>query len=184
MKLASSRGSRSKYVLPSEVSESVNGSVLPFASGSTFEMLGKSTCADLSIIGITTIKMISSTRTTSTSGVTFITGCGRNEPREGERICASAHPSRQRAARRLGRLRRMRRLHSWLRVRLALLMLRLLVSARFGRFTAAHFQAIDQLATRIEQTSFVGGDARRQEVEQQDRGDRHDETIARDDQRF
>jgi hypothetical protein len=49
-------------------------------------MLGKSTCADFSIIGITTMKMISSTRTTSTRGVTFITGCGRNEWRESARM--------------------------------------------------------------------------------------------------
>src|SRR5690349_11293356 len=40
-------------------------------------MLGRSTGAFCSISGMTTMKMISSTSTTSTSGVTFITGLAR-----------------------------------------------------------------------------------------------------------
>src|SRR3974377_1373776 len=72
-------------MVPSEARESVNGSVLPVASGSTLKMLGKFTCADCSIIGITTMKMMSSTKTTSTNGVTFITGCGRNGLRSSDR---------------------------------------------------------------------------------------------------
>src|SRR5262249_39077437 len=54
----------------------LNGSTFPSTSGSGLKMPGKSTWTSFSSCGATTMKMMSSTRTTSTSGVTFMSGRG------------------------------------------------------------------------------------------------------------
>src|SRR5881628_660512 len=59
---------------PALATLTLSGSTVTSDSGSGLKMLGSSTCTSCSSRGATTMKMMSNTSTTSTSGVTFMSG--------------------------------------------------------------------------------------------------------------
>src|SRR4030095_14581218 len=140
---------------PAFATETLIGSTFPSVCGSGLKMPGRSSCTSCWSAGVTTMKMMRRTRTTSTSGVTFMSG-----------VTSPLTRLRHQVA---------------LRFRAMLLHLTLvLVDFLFG----PALDRVEELAGDAVQPGLVARDHRRQVVEREHGGDRDGEAECRLDERF